>query len=82
VRRNFCLVLYTSASSKPQVTEDVSPGLTSLNRKNLHIEVTLGGEGSYYASLTSILKPFDLATNCAITILFKNIKIKVKKSKG
>jgi len=40
VRRKFCLDLYTLASSKPQVAGDVSPGLTSLNRKNLPIEVT------------------------------------------
>jgi hypothetical protein len=67
VRRNFCFDLYTLASSKPQVTGDISPGLTSLNRKNLPIVVTLGGVGSCYASLASIFKPFDLATNYAIT---------------
>jgi hypothetical protein len=54
-------------SSKPQATGDISPGLTSLNRKNLPIVVTLGGEGSCYASLASILLPFDLDTNYAIT---------------
>jgi hypothetical protein len=42
---------------KPQVTGDVSPGLTFLNRKNLPIEVTLGGEGSCYASLIFIPWP-------------------------
>jgi hypothetical protein len=53
MRRDFNLDLYIFSSSKPQVTRDVSPGITSLNRKNLPIEVTLGGEGSCYASLTS-----------------------------
>ena len=38
-------LLYTLASSKPQVVGDVSPGLTSLKRKNLPIVVTLGEEG-------------------------------------
>jgi hypothetical protein len=55
VRRNLFFDLYTLASSKPQVTGDVSPGLTSLNRKDLPIVVTLGGVGSCYASLASIL---------------------------
>jgi hypothetical protein len=55
MRRNFYFKLYTFASSKPQVVGDVSPGIASLNRKNLPIEVTLGGEGSCYANLVSIL---------------------------
>jgi hypothetical protein len=55
MRRSFSLDFHTLASSKPQVTGDVSHGLTSLNRKNLPIEVTLGGEGSYFASLAFIL---------------------------
>jgi hypothetical protein len=55
VSRDFDLNLYIFASSKLQVTGDVSPGLTSLNRKSLPIEVTLGGEGSCYANLASIL---------------------------
>jgi hypothetical protein len=67
VRRNFNLDLYIFASSKTQVTGDVSPGLTSLKRKNLPIEVTLGGVGSCYANLASNLLAIDLATNCAIT---------------
>jgi hypothetical protein len=53
VRRNFYFDLYTLASSKPQVTGDVSPGLTSLNSKNLPIVVTLGGVVSCYVSLAS-----------------------------
>jgi hypothetical protein len=55
MKRSFPLDFYTLASSKPQVTGDVSPGLTSLKRKNLPIEVTLGGEGSCSASLAFIL---------------------------
>jgi hypothetical protein len=69
VRRKICLDPYTLASSKPQVARDVSPGLTSLNRNNLPIKVTLGGEGSRYTILALILEPFDLATNCGITVL-------------
>jgi hypothetical protein len=54
VRRDFYFDLYTFASSKPQVTGDVSPGPNLPEEKNLPIEVTLGGVGSCYASLASI----------------------------
>jgi hypothetical protein len=70
VKGNFVFVLLAFALSKPQVTGDVSPGpsLASLNRKNLPIVVTLGGEGSCFASLTYYSLAFLVSTNCAITV--------------
>jgi hypothetical protein len=57
---NLSLTYYSFASSKLQVIGDVSPG------PNLPIVVTLGGIGSFYASLTYKLQAFVLPTNCAI----------------
>jgi hypothetical protein len=67
VKGNFVFVMLAFALSKPQVTGDVSLGLASLNRNNLPIVVTLGGEGSCFASLIHYSLAFLLSTNCAIT---------------
>jgi hypothetical protein len=68
VRGGIYLYYYYPLPSQNPRSLGTSPlGLTSLNRKNHPIEVTLGGIGSSYASLTSILLSFILTTNCAIT---------------
>jgi hypothetical protein len=59
---------YNPLPSQKTRSPGTSPlGLTTLNKKNHPMEVTLGGIGSSYASLTT-LHPFTiLTTNCTIT---------------
>jgi hypothetical protein len=65
---NLSLSYYPLPSQNPRSPGTSPLGLTTLNRKNHPIEVTLGGIGSSYASLTLQSLAFILATNCAITI--------------
>ena len=78
VNRTICLVVTCeggnlSLSYNPLPSQNPrSPGmcplcLTTLNKKNHPIEVTLGGIGSSYASFTILHPFFILTTNCAIT---------------
>ena len=55
------------AFSNPQVTEDVSLGPTTLNRKRHPIEVTVIGLVSSYANLLPFNLFFYQSTNCAVT---------------
>jgi hypothetical protein len=67
--RNLSLSYNPFPFSKPRSPWTSPLGLTSLNRKNHPIEVTLGGIGSSYASLPLHLYPFIHTTNCVITVL-------------
>jgi hypothetical protein len=56
-------------------------GLTSINRKNLPIVVTLGGEGSCFASLTYYPLASLPSTNYVIIMTFDKIRIFWKEAK-
>jgi hypothetical protein len=64
VRGDLLPSYFPFAFSKPQVTGDVSPGPTTLNRKRLPIEVTVIGLVSSFANLLSINLFFYQSTNC------------------
>jgi hypothetical protein len=60
---------YPFASSKPQVTGDVSPGPNLPKKKEPSIVVTLGGIGSSYTSLAFYPIAFYPSHKlCAITV--------------
>jgi len=60
----FLLILFPSQNPRSPGMSPLS--LTSINRKNHPIMVTLGGIGSCYASLTFEPQAFILATNFVI----------------
>jgi hypothetical protein len=67
VKREFYFDLYTLASSKPQVTGDVSPGPNLPKEKEPPHCGDIGWGRFLLRQLGLYLLAFDLATNCAIT---------------